>query len=81
MTLLGTAGLLATAVWLDTAVQRSAVFSGYPDRPPPGRGTNWLLVGSDSRAGLTAAEERQLSTGEDGGNGGGGGPGSAKMAR
>lgn len=68
MTLLGAAGLLGTTVWLDTAVQRTVVFAGYPDRPPAERGTTWLLVGSDSRAGLTAAQERALSTGEDGGN-------------
>lgn len=29
------------------------------------RGTNWLLVGSDSRAGLSAHEQAQLHTGED----------------
>lgn len=32
------------------------------------RGTNWLLVGSDSRKGLSAKEMRQLHTGPDEGN-------------
>ena len=32
------------------------------------RGTNWLLVGSDSRRGLSAKEMRQLHTGPDEGN-------------
>jgi LCP family protein required for cell wall assembly len=32
------------------------------------RGTNWLLVGSDSRKGLSAKEMRQLHTGPDVGN-------------
>jgi len=31
-------------------------------------GTNWLLVGSDSREGLTKAERKQLHTGKDGGS-------------
>ena len=31
-------------------------------------GTNWLLVGSDSRKGLTKAERKQLHTGKDGGS-------------
>ena len=31
-------------------------------------GTNWLLAGSDSREGLSKAEQKQLHTGKDGGN-------------
>ncbi|MGV0625910.1 LCP family protein [Mycolicibacter minnesotensis] len=67
--LIGTASAAGAAAWLDTALQRSAVFSGYPDRPAPGRGTTWLLVGSDSRGDLTAAQQRTLSTGGDLGDG------------
>lgn len=32
-------------------------------RPAPGQGTNFLLVGSDSRRGLTAAQRKQLGVG------------------
>lgn len=67
--LLGAAGLAGTAAWLDAVLQRAAVFSGYADRPAPGRGTTWLLVGTDSRADLTAQEQRDLSTGGDIGDG------------
>lgn len=35
------------------------------DRPAGGDGHNYLLVGSDSRAGLTSAERRKLGTGSD----------------
>jgi len=67
--LLSAAGLFGAGAWLDTALQRAAVFSGYVDRPPQGRGTTWLLVGSDSRAGLSVEQQRVLTTGEDIGNG------------
>ncbi len=69
LVLLGAAGLVGTAAWLDTALQRAAVFSGYPDRPAAGPGTTWLLVGSDSRADLTVEQQQELTTGGDIGNG------------
>ncbi len=34
-------------------------------RPAPGKGHNYLLVGSDSRAGLSAAQRKEYRTGED----------------
>nr|WP_276760072.1 LCP family protein [Mycolicibacter arupensis] len=67
--LLAAAGLLGSAAWLDTALQRTAAFTAYPDRPPPGLGTTWLLVGSDSRAGLSPRDQQELSTGGDIGDG------------
>ncbi|WP_082947213.1 LCP family protein [Mycolicibacter sinensis] len=63
------AGLAGGAVWLDSALQRAAVFTGYAERPAHGRGTTWLLVGSDSRADLTADQQQHLTTGGDLGNG------------
>jgi LCP family protein required for cell wall assembly len=67
--LLAGAGGLGSALWLDTALHRTAVLADYPGRPVPARGTNWLLVGSDSRQGLTAEQEQTLATGGDIGNG------------
>ncbi|MGB3520331.1 MAG: LCP family protein, partial [Mycobacterium sp.] len=67
--LLGAAGSVGAAAWLDTALQRTAAFSDYADRAAPGRGTTWLLVGSDSRADLTMQEQRDLSTGGNIGDG------------
>ena len=66
---LATAGLVGAAAWLDTALQRAAVFAGYADRPAAGPGTTWLLVGSDSRADLTPEQQQDLTTGGDIGNG------------
>ncbi|HQH08176.1 MAG TPA: LCP family protein [Phycicoccus sp.] len=38
-------------------------------RPEAGGGSNYLLVGSDSRAGMSEAEQQELSTGPDEGGG------------
>lgn len=67
--LLACAGILGGALYLDTSVHRTAALVDYPGRPAQGRGTTWLLVGSDSRQGLTAAEQQTLTTGGDVGNG------------
>ncbi|MFD8549111.1 LCP family protein [Streptomyces sp. NPDC059649] len=37
----------------------------YAGRPAAGRGTNWLLVGSDSRAELTPEQRRELHVGNN----------------
>jgi LCP family protein required for cell wall assembly len=63
--LLAGGGILGGAVWLDTSLHREPVLTDYPDRPAPGRGTNWLLVGSDSRQGLSPEQQRDLATGGD----------------
>lgn len=60
--------LIGFGVYLDTQMTRTQALSSYSGRPSGGLGTNWLLVGSDSRAGLSNDEERQLSTGEADGN-------------
>lgn len=56
-------------VWLDSRLHRVSVFSAYAERPTQGAGTTWLLVGSDSREGLTPEQQAQLTTGDDMGNG------------
>ena len=63
--LLAAAGVLGGGLWLDTTLHRKPVLADYPDRPGPGRGTNWLLVGSDSRDGLSAEQQQDLATGGD----------------
>ncbi len=63
------AGFVGGAIWFDTRLHREQVLADYPGRPAPGRGTNWLLVGSDSRQGLSAEQQRELATGGDIGNG------------
>jgi LCP family protein required for cell wall assembly len=58
-------GTVGTYFYLNSQLNRQNILVGYPGRPSPGSGTNWLIAGSDSRQGLTAKEERQLATGFD----------------
>lgn len=67
--LLVSAGILGGALWMDTTLHREPVLTDYPGRPASGRGTTWLLVGSDSRQGLTVEQQQALATGGDIGNG------------
>ncbi|MFD6438195.1 LCP family protein [Streptomyces venezuelae] len=52
-----------TAAAAPLPAQRIDVFGGMKNRPNDGPGTNILLLGTDSRAGLTKAERRRFSTG------------------
>lgn len=61
--------VVGTGYWVDTALRHTPALTDYPGRPAPARGTTWLLVGSDSRQGLTPAQQAELTTGDDIGNG------------
>jgi len=50
---------------LNGKLDRQSVLVSYSGEPAQGAGSNWLIAGSDSRQGLTAAQERKLSTGFD----------------
>ncbi|MFJ9520576.1 LCP family protein [Kitasatospora sp. NPDC101801] len=54
---------VGTYFWADSQLNHENVLVSYDGRPPAGKGTNWLIVGSDSRAGLTDADEDALHTG------------------
>jgi LCP family protein required for cell wall assembly len=56
--------LLALAVWMDTRLNRVDALSDYDGRPAATPGTDWLVVGSDSREGLSAERRKQLATGQ-----------------
>lgn len=60
---------LGIAVWAEASLNRIAVFSDYDGRPVAAAGTNWLLVGSDSRENLTEQQQAELTTGGDLGSG------------
>jgi len=64
--------VLAGGSWLslDFSLARVPAFTDYAGRPNESGGTNWLLVGSDSREGLSAEQERQLNTGDEADAGG-----------
>jgi LCP family protein required for cell wall assembly len=57
-------GSVVTWFYLDSSLNRVAALSDYSGRPAQGAGTNWLIVGSDSRQGLTDAQAAQLHTGD-----------------
>ena len=67
--LLSCAAIPGAALWLETALHRQTVLTDYPGRPAAGQGSTWLLVGSDSRQGLTVEQQQALATGGDTGNG------------
>ena len=50
--------------YVGSKLHHSNVLVDYTGRPAPTAGTNWLITGSDSRQGLTRAEELQLATGK-----------------
>ncbi|MFZ0831694.1 MAG: LCP family protein, partial [Mycobacterium sp.] len=52
-------------VWVDRSLHRADVLASYAGRPAPGRGTTWLLVGSDSRSNLSPEQQEALATGGD----------------
>ncbi|MGW1751410.1 LCP family protein [Streptomyces sp. NPDC002092] len=54
---------VATYFWADGKLHRDVDLSTVIDRPAPGDGTNYLIVGSDSRAGLSSAQKQKLHTG------------------
>lgn len=54
---------VGAVVKLDGSLTRIPALANYADRIGDTPGTNWLLVGSDGRAGLTPEQEQQLATG------------------
>lgn len=55
---------VGTSVWINSKLQRTDAIQNYDGRLGNTSGTNWLLVGSDSRAGLTEADADRLMAGE-----------------
>lgn len=63
---LGVAGV----IWADSTLQRIDALTDYPGRGGKTPGTVTLLVGTDSREGLTPEQQAQLSTGSESDAGG-----------
>lgn len=61
--------IVGTGAWIDTTLHRIPALADYAERPAPGKGTTWLLVGSDSRQDLSPEQQAALATGGDIGNG------------
>ncbi|OEV09640.1 transcriptional regulator [Streptomyces nanshensis] len=62
--LVGSGGTFA---WAETKLQRDVDLNKFSGRPASGKGTNYLIVGSDSREGLSAEDRKKLKTGVFGG--------------
>ena len=58
-------GTVGTYFYLNSKLHRANILVDYSGRPALASGTNWLIAGSDSRQGLTRAQERQYGTGHD----------------
>ncbi|PBC63191.1 transcriptional regulator [Streptomyces sp. Tue6028] len=54
---------VGTYFWADSKLHRDVDLSKVIDRPEAGEGTNYLIVGSDSRAGMTSEQKKKLHTG------------------
>ncbi|GGT25720.1 LCP family protein [Streptomyces chromofuscus] len=55
--------LVGTYFWADSKLNREVDLSKVIDRPEAGEGTNYLIVGSDSREGMTDEQKKALHTG------------------
>src|SRR5690606_32409538 len=61
---------VVSVLWADSKLQRIDALTDYPGRGGNTPGTVTLLVGTDSREGLTAEQQAQLSTGSESDAGG-----------
>ncbi|KPC65256.1 LCP family protein [Streptomyces chattanoogensis] len=52
-----------TYVWADSQLHKDVDLSKVIERPAEGDGTNYLIVGSDSRKGMSAVQRKSLHTG------------------
>jgi LCP family protein required for cell wall assembly len=54
---------IATYFWADSKLHRDVDLAKVINRPEAGDGTNYLIVGTDSRQGMSDAEKKKLHTG------------------
>ncbi len=54
---------VGTYFWADSKLNREVDLSKVIERPEAGEGTNYLIVGSDSREGMTDQQKKDLHTG------------------
>ncbi|CAL9509503.1 Polyisoprenyl-teichoic acid--peptidoglycan teichoic acid transferase TagU [Streptomyces sp. enrichment culture] len=54
---------IGTYFWADSKLNREVDLSKVIERPEEGEGTNYLIVGSDSREGMSDEEKKKLHTG------------------
>lgn len=54
--------------YYDSKLHRTDALAAYAGRPSDTPGTNWLIVGTDSRSDLSAEQRNELSTGDSDGS-------------
>ncbi|MEV6317856.1 LCP family protein [Streptomyces sp. NPDC051776] len=54
---------VSSYAWADSKLNREVDLAKVQNRPPDGEGTNYLIVGSDSRDGLSDDDRKSLHTG------------------
>ena len=59
--------LIALGVYFVGRIEKVDAIGDYEGRPEAGSGTNWLIVGSDSREGLSDEQVKELKVGRAGG--------------
>lgn len=52
-----------TYAWAEHRLKETPALADYAGRPESGRGTNWLVIGTDSRADLTPEQREELHVG------------------
>jgi LCP family protein required for cell wall assembly len=62
--------VIGIAGYVDQSLRRVDALADYPGRLADTSGTNWLIVGSDSRAGLSSDQAARLATGDEAAAGG-----------
>ncbi len=55
---------VALGVYVDVSLTRTNALADYPDQVGNTAGTNWLIVGSDSRAALSEEQQAALAAGD-----------------
>ncbi|WP_434590645.1 LCP family protein [Streptomyces sp. A5-4] len=51
--------------WAGSKLRKTDALARYDGRPAAGKGTDWLLIGSDSRSALTPEQREKLHVGND----------------
>lgn len=59
--------LVAMWLYLEFSINRVNALPDYEGKPAAAEGTNWLIVGSDSRKGLTPEQVKRLRSGDEAG--------------
>ena len=54
---------VGTYAWAEYRLEETPALADYAGRPESGKGTNWLVIGTDSRADLTPEQRKELHVG------------------